>query len=103
MHPVEISNEVLKLSDIPVSDSPFELVEQFGYTFNGFEQLGSFAACADIANEPRHDTLTNLRACLFFEQRRWHHYGDRPDAEAQEYQRGLVEKIRVKVSADERA
>ncbi|WP_273455763.1 hypothetical protein [Nevskia ramosa] len=103
MLPEEIANESLQLQQIPASDAAFEVVEQFGYTFNGFKQLGSFAACADIANEPLHNTLTELRACLFFEQRRWHHYGDTPDAEAVEYQRGLVEKIRIKVAANERA
>jgi hypothetical protein len=98
----EIPNEALKLSDIPPADAPFDAVENFGYTFNAFKRLGSFQTCAAIANEPRHGTLTELRTCLFFEQRRWHHFGDTPDEEAQEYQRSLVEKIRAKVEANER-
>jgi len=102
MLPEEIANASLQLSDIPASDAPFEAIEQFGYTFNGFKQLGSFAACADIANEPKNNTLTELRACLFFEQRRWRHYGYPPNAEAVGYQRGLVEQIRIKIASNER-
>lgn len=102
MLPEEIANDALQLADIPAKSAPFEAVEQFGYTFNGYRQLGSFGACADIANESLHNTLMELRACLFFEQRRWHHYGDTPDAEAEEYQRDLVEKIRAKVASNER-
>lgn len=99
----EITNERLQLQHIPAANAAFEAVVQFGYTFNGFKQLGSFSACADIANEPKHNTLTELRVCLFFEQRRWHHFGDAPDAEAEEYQRGLVEKIRSKVATNDRS
>ena len=102
MLPDEIDNENLSLSDIPRPSDPFERVQQFGYTFNGFKKLGSFEACAVIANEQRHNTLTELRACLFFEQRRWHHYGDTPEEEARAYQRELVEKIRSKLEANER-
>lgn len=103
MLPEEISNEALQLSDIPAADAPFEAVERFAYTFNGFARLGSFEACAEVANERRHDTLTELRACLFFEQRRWQHHGDSPDEEAEEYQRDLVERIRAKLALIERA
>jgi hypothetical protein len=36
-------------------------------TFNGYNVWGSFETCAEIANAQRHDSLTNLRTCLFFE------------------------------------
>ncbi len=74
MSHAEITNEALKPSDIPAADAPFNVISQFGDTFNGYKQLGSFEACAEIANEQRHASLTELRACLFFEQRRWHHF-----------------------------
>ncbi|MEY4182682.1 MAG: hypothetical protein RLZZ217_1308 [Planctomycetota bacterium] len=43
--------------------------------------------------------MRDLRACLFFEQRRWRHFGDEPDAEAMADIRGLVEAIRERVAA----
>lgn len=98
----QISNAELQLSDIPSATASMDAVSEFGDTFNGYKHWGSFKACADIANQQKHDTLTELRTCLFFEQRRWHHYGDVPDAEAEAYQRGLVEAIRRKVAANER-
>ena len=42
---------------------------------------GVVRAGAKIANERRDSTLTDLRTCLFFECRRWRHYGDDPDEE----------------------
>jgi hypothetical protein len=43
-----------------------------------------------------------LRTCLFFEQRRWRHFGDEPDEEAMEYIRSVVQKIRAKLAAGQR-
>ena len=45
--------------------------------------------------------LADLRACLFFEQRRWHHFGDTPDEESMTYIWALVEAIRNRVLAGE--
>jgi hypothetical protein len=47
------------------------------------------------------ERLTLVRTRLFFVQRRWHHFGETPDAKAMEYIRGLVRAIRAKVSAGE--
>jgi hypothetical protein len=44
------------------------------------------------------DTFAELRTCLFFEQRRWRHIGEVPDAEAMAYIRDLVRQIRAKVA-----
>lgn len=72
----------------------------FGYTYDGY---GRHADIADFANavvrawERDHALpadLSVLRACLFYEQRRWRHFGDYPDPAAQEYQRALVSGIR---------
>lgn len=85
--------------DIPNPDASWREIAEFALTFNGYEVWGSFEKCAEIANAKRQDSLTDLRTCLFFEQRRWRHFGEDPDGEAMAYIRALVEKIRRRVSA----
>ena len=69
---------------------------------------GSFEKCAEIANESSavyRDrgvlplTLTELRTCLFFEQRRWRHYGYDPGEEDMVYLAALMDGIRSKKKA----
>jgi hypothetical protein len=98
--PAHIANNELRTSHVPPASADWTLIWSFAYTFNGFKVHGSFEACAAIANEQRHETLTDLRTCLFFEARRWHHYGDDPDEEAAPYIRSLVQQIHDRVSGD---
>lgn len=97
-----ISNQRLAVKQIPGPSANVEALMRFALTFSGYEHCGSFEACAEVANTRKHDTLSHLRACLYFEQRRWHHFGDTPDEEALAYWRALVEKIRAKVQAEQR-
>ncbi len=97
----EIANSDLTPADIPPPDADWESVGEFALTFNGFHRWGSFKECARIANAELHESLDELRTCLFFEQRRWQHYGDEPDEEAMAYIRGVIEKIRAAVRAGE--
>jgi len=76
-------------------------LSEFALTFDGYAFHGSFEKCAEIANAGRHDTLDDLRTCLFFEQRAWRHSGEEPSKEAMEYIRELVRAIRDKVQVDE--
>lgn len=46
-------------------------------------------------------SITELRTCLFFEQRRWRHYGFDPDEQAMEYILALVDRMREEVRATE--
>ncbi len=94
-----ISNAELTLDDLPKPGAGWGSVGEFALTFDGYAEYGSFEACAEIANAKRHDSLSDLRACLFFEQRRWRHFGEIPDAESMSYIHGIVEKIRSKVAA----
>jgi len=75
---------------IPVPDADAYLVAIFdfaltfdGYKLNGDEDTG-FQNCAEIANNARDvwyetrnlpESLHDLRSCLFYEQRRYHHTG----------------------------
>jgi hypothetical protein len=92
-----ISNENLQPSDIPLSSAEWQEIAQFALTFDGYKANGSFDACSKIANVRRHETINDLRTCLFFEQRRWRHFGEAPDEKGMEYIRSLLEQIRLKL------
>jgi len=95
-----INNENLRRKHVPASSADWPELWAFALTYNGFAEHGSFEACAAIANEQRTETLSDLRTCLFFEQRRWRHYGDDPDEEAEPYIRSLVQRIHDMLPAD---
>src|SRR5947207_1055429 len=99
MRPQLISNENLSLADLPEPNADWSLISAFALTFNGYVVHGSFQKCAEIANGRHHETLTDLRTCLFFEQRRWRHFGDAPAADALAYIQSLVEQIRNRVAS----
>ncbi len=95
MIPEPIENARLAIDDVPDAAADWDAIQRFALTYNGYQANGSFEACAVIANEQRHTSLDDLRTCLFFEQRRWHHFGDEPDAGSMTYIRSLIEKIQV--------
>lgn len=95
----EIDDHALTLADIPPANADWGSISEFALTYNGFETQGSFEACAEIAHAQRCTSLGEVRTCLYFEQRRWRHYGEQPDDEAMKYIRDLVEQIRRYVTA----
>ena len=97
-----ITNAELTPADVPPADADWQAIADFALTFDGYERWGSFEKCAEIANAELHDSLDHLRTCLFFEQRRWRHYGDEPDEEALAYWRRIVAGIRTMVSDENR-
>jgi hypothetical protein len=89
--------ELLTLREIPPHDASAEEVLRFAHTFDGYEMAGSFEAPAELANRRFQFTVDELRTILFFEHRRWRHFGEEPDAEAIAYIRWLIEAIRQRV------
>jgi hypothetical protein len=106
----EIANADLKESDLPPPEAEWHAVGRFALSFNGYEWWGSFGQCAEVANRNLEafrergalpDTLVELRTCLFFEQRRWRHFGLDPDEGARRYIGALLDRIREKVRTGE--
>lgn len=87
----------LKVSDLPAENAEVEDLFRFALSFDGYRHWGSFSRCAEIANARDHGSLDKLRTCLFFEARRWHHFGDTPDEEETRYWRSLVAEIRLRL------
>ena len=91
-----VPNKSLKLSEIPLLESRYENIEQFALTFDGYE----LSNCAELANSRSAKTLSEMRAVLFFEQRRFRHFGYYPEGEDLEYIRTLINEIRTKVESE---
>jgi hypothetical protein len=92
-----IPNEQLAIGRIPSSLASWEAIEPFALTFNGYERYATKEepdACAEMANSRQANTLTELRASLFFEQRRWRHFGESPAGLDLIYVRSLLWRIR---------
>jgi hypothetical protein len=96
--PRHMANARLEPGHIPQPDASWEEISRFALTFDGYSYWGSFERCAEIANSRHPSTLTELRTCLFFEQRRWRHSGEDPDQEALQYIHELVSQIRARVA-----
>ena len=92
-----VSNEDLTVDAIPPPDASWETIQRFALTFDGYDYWRSFGRCAEIANHRDPRSLAEWRTCLFFEQRRWRHFGEEPDGDALAYIRSLLEGIRTKV------
>ena len=97
----EIANADLCETNVPPPQAPWAAIQEFALTFDGYGYWGSFERCAEIANRREHDSLTKLRTCLFFEQRRWRYFGEEPDGEALAYIHGIIETLREKVRRGE--
>jgi hypothetical protein len=98
--PNEIPNHLLTTAMVPGYDATWNEIVPFARSFDGYKHWGSFERCGEIANAKRMETLVELRTCLFFEQRRWNHYGRPPDHEAMQSIRELLALIRAKIAAD---
>jgi len=105
---MNIPNEDLHPDNLPRRGADFNEIYQFAFTFNGYEYWKSFDKCAEVANRCLEnyrktgklpDTLVELRTCLFFENRRWHHFGDPPDEEVKSYFTEILERIRNIIEA----
>jgi hypothetical protein len=106
---IEIPNTDLKDSNIPSPNAPWKNLITFALSFNGYNYSEE---CAELANNTLNAfknnedvlkslNLSQLRACLFFEQRRWRHFDENPDDKTMVYIHHLIEAIREKVKAQD--
>ena len=78
----------------------------FGYDRHGVQGLGVAANAAAEEWEAHRRLPTSvdgLRSALFFEARRWHHYGGAPDEESERYIRELTDHLRRATGGEVRA
>lgn len=97
--PLEAINKASAQEEIRVSCYPpapldtedLGRIWEFAFKYNAYEKLGSFEAVCKLVHEREKvfmdtgkwiGTVNELRACLFFEQRRWRHMGEDPEGES---------------------
>lgn len=94
-----IPNAELRVSEVPGRGDSWEAVSDFALSYDGH---GYWADLPTLAGRVLQgwtrrrclpDTLDELRGCLFYEQRRWHHFGEEPSGRSAEYMRALVDAI----------
>ncbi len=100
---------VLSKESIPDPDAPWAPdIVVFALAFDGYQALGGFDVLAELANATHEawqtsgelpESLIELRSCLFFEQRRFRHFGEKPDEVTMSYIRALLEPIRTHAGA----
>ena len=103
-----ISDKALSLSDLPSRSAGWPSIAAFAVSMDGYRRWRGFDRCAEIGNEIRAEyaatralppELSRLRTALFFEQRRFHHFGEAPGGEDLTYVRALVNAIRAAVAS----
>ena len=104
MYAAQIQTGELRAQDLPTTYGEWSEYARFAVTYSprDRESCAEFAASA-FANWRRTSnvpsTLQELRACLWFEQRRWRFMGREPDAEGMQYAAALIRAMRNHVSA----
>lgn len=98
---IEIESSKLTLDLIPDQDAGWEEIFDFALTFDGYKHYGSFKNLERIVDKISHDTLDELRACLFLKQRVWHGQDEIPEGKYLDEFKLLVEAIREKVAERE--
>jgi hypothetical protein len=106
----KISNSKLLEKDIPASSESWKKIQPFALTFDAYEHWGNFEKCREVARlgissfkdqRSFSQSLTDLRTCLFYEARRWHHLEKSPNKKGMEYIYALLDAIRLRVLAQD--
>jgi hypothetical protein len=101
----QIPHRELREEHIPRQGAEWSKIVPFASTFNAYEQLGGFKPAAIAGNKKAQDlsacSLNDLRAALFFEYRRYNHFGYDPDNQAMVHLHALVEEIRQRIQNGE--
>lgn len=106
-----IPHEALTREHLPHPRAPFEEVVELAYAFDGYQAFG-MRMCGEMANRGLshfvrlgelpgwlEGDLDRLRACLFFEARRWILLEREPDARGLIYVHALVDAIGATLDA----
>ena len=106
--PDQLPNEDLTVSAVPPVTASWQSIVGFALTIDGYKAIGG-KECAQLANSAKSEfsknaesvgalSLTELRVCLFFEQRRFNHFGHEPRDTDRIFINTLIEAIRTKIS-----
>ncbi|MEX2502447.1 MAG: hypothetical protein WD336_08720 [Trueperaceae bacterium] len=107
----QVPHERLTLAMLPHPRDPFEEVVRFAYGYDGYARFGT-RLCGEMANRAMdhvlqqghvpdwlHNDLDRLRACVWFEARRWIVLKREPDTRSLIYVHRLVDAIADAIEA----
>ena len=103
--PCAVPNGGLALSDVPGRGDPWETVSCFSLSYDGYAYWDDLTevAARSLRRWTRDRTvpatIDEVRGCLFYEQRRWHHFGEEPHGRGAEYVGDLLDALRRLVAA----
>ncbi len=104
-----VPNAQLRVHGIPERGDTWDAVSSFSLSYDGYAYWDDVCELATrhIRNWTRHHTLPvsidEVRACLFYEQRRWHHFGEDPNGRGEQYVWALLDTLRNLVAARSRS
>jgi hypothetical protein len=87
---------------VPETSAPMREIWQFALTYNGYDRHGGSPGAAAIGNDAAArwadtgelpEDLATARCALFFEQRRYRHFGTDPQGTKATYIHSLVGRI----------
>ena len=94
-----VPNGRLTVADVPRRGDPWETVSSFCLSYDGYaywDDVSELAARC-LRRWTRHGavpaTIDEVRGCLFFEQRRWHHFGEDPNGRGAHYLGDLLDTL----------
>jgi hypothetical protein len=100
-----VPNGQLRVHAIPEKGDPWDVVSSFSLSYDGYAYWDDVSELATrhIRDWTRHRALPTsideVRACLFYEQRRWHHFGEEPNGRAALYVWALLDALQNLIAA----
>jgi hypothetical protein len=99
--PKTIPTSALKLEHVPQEMATWRDISVFALSFDPHE-MGTYGAkVGDLKNSGPDSSLMELRAHLYVEQRRWHHFGEIPDKITMQQIRKIIKWIRNKAEGSD--
>lgn len=95
--PIHIPTNDLKLSDVPEENSDWHTISRFALTFDPKESDSCPINDDDSEALTSNTDLVRLRSSLFSEQRRWNHFGHKPDVSAMQGIQKIISLIKDKL------
>jgi hypothetical protein len=87
---------------IPRRGDTWDAVSDFALSYDGHAYWSDLPELANrvlqrwTRTRALPDTLDEIRGCLFYEQRRWHHFGEEPTGRSADYIWALVDAVGVR-------
>jgi hypothetical protein len=100
-----VTNAQLRVHGIPDRGDPWEAVSSFSLSYDGYAYWDDVSELATrhvrvwTRDRMLPASIDEVRACLFYEQRRWHHFGEEPNGRGAQYVWALLDTLRSLVAA----